>query len=89
MERFAKIVNGFQSLTIFAKYFILDAWQGSEYAYAYYCLNSGCLFYSEGTTQSLIVTFCGKYQNSFVSGFIFVTVTYIIIKNYNKSNNEP
>ena len=32
MESFAKIVNGFQSLTIFAKRYILDVWQGSEYA---------------------------------------------------------
>ena len=29
---FAKIVKGFQSLTIFAKSSILDVWQGSEYA---------------------------------------------------------
>ena len=31
MEHFAKIVNGFQALTIFAKHSILDVWQGSEY----------------------------------------------------------
>ena len=31
MECFAVIVNGFYSLTIFAKKFILDVWQGSEY----------------------------------------------------------
>ena len=30
MERLAKLVNGFQTLTIFEKRFILDAWQGSE-----------------------------------------------------------
>ena len=29
MKRFAKKVNGFQLLTIFAKRFILDVWQGS------------------------------------------------------------
>ena len=32
MERFAKIINGFQLLTIFAKQSLLDVWQGSEYA---------------------------------------------------------
>ena len=31
MKRFVKIVNGFQSLTIFAKRFILDVWQCFEY----------------------------------------------------------
>ena len=31
MERFAKIVNGFQPLPIFAKPSILEVWQGSEY----------------------------------------------------------
>ena len=30
MERLAKVVNGFQALTIFEKRFILDAWQDSE-----------------------------------------------------------
>ena len=29
---FVKIVNGWNSLTIFAKHSILDVWQGSEYA---------------------------------------------------------
>ena len=32
MECFAKIVNGFYMLTVFTKRFILDIWQGSEYA---------------------------------------------------------
>ena len=32
MELFVKIANGWKSLTIFMKTFILDAWQGSEYA---------------------------------------------------------
>ena len=31
MERLAKIVNGWKSLTILAKRFILDVWQGSKY----------------------------------------------------------
>ena len=31
MESFAKIVNGFKPLTIFAKLSILDVWLGSEY----------------------------------------------------------
>ena len=35
MKFFAKIANGFQLLTIFAKIFILDAWLGSEYASQY------------------------------------------------------
>ena len=30
-ELFAKIINDFQSLIIFVKSFILDAWLGSEY----------------------------------------------------------
>ena len=30
MEPFAKIVNDFQALTIFAKSTILNVWQGSE-----------------------------------------------------------
>ena len=32
MEPFAKIVNGFQLLTIFTKSSILDVWQGYEHA---------------------------------------------------------
>ena len=36
MEPFAKIVNGFQLLTIFAKRSILGIWQGSEYASVYF-----------------------------------------------------
>ena len=31
MDFFAKTVKGFQPLTIFAKYFISDAWLGSEW----------------------------------------------------------
>ena len=31
MERFERIVNGFQLLTIFAKHRVLDIRQGSEY----------------------------------------------------------
>ena len=31
IERFAKIVNDWKPLTIFAKHSILDAWQGSVY----------------------------------------------------------
>ena len=38
MERFTKIVNCLKSLTIFVKRSILDVWQGSEYAYAIYCI---------------------------------------------------
>ena len=32
MKRFAKIVNGFQMLTIFSKSPILDVWRSCEYA---------------------------------------------------------
>ena len=32
MERFTKIVNGLNPLTVFAKSFVLDVWQGSEFA---------------------------------------------------------
>ena len=32
MERFAKIVDGFQPLTFFKKRFILDVLEGFEYA---------------------------------------------------------
>ena len=35
MERFAKTVKGFKSLTIFAKCSMLDVWQGSEYTSTY------------------------------------------------------
>ena len=31
-ERMAKLINGQNSLTLFAKWFILDVWQGCEYA---------------------------------------------------------
>ena len=31
MERFEKIVEGFEPLTIFAKRSVLNVWQGSEY----------------------------------------------------------
>ena len=37
MERFAKIVNGFQLLTVFAKRSILFEWQGSEYTSGKFC----------------------------------------------------
>lgn len=30
-ELFAKVVNGFKSLTIFPKPFIVDVWKGSDY----------------------------------------------------------
>ena len=33
MERFTRIVNGFQALTIFAKRSILDVWQCFEYVF--------------------------------------------------------
>ena len=36
MERFAQIVDGFQSLTIFTKRSILDVWKDSEYASGIY-----------------------------------------------------
>ena len=36
MERFAKIINGFQPFTIFAKRSILHVWQGSEHASTHY-----------------------------------------------------
>ena len=32
MKLFVKLVNGFQPLTVFEKSFILDVWEGSEYA---------------------------------------------------------
>ena len=32
MDLFAKIINGWKTLTIFAKRSILDIWLGSEYA---------------------------------------------------------
>ena len=32
MQIFVKVVNDFQSSTVFAKSSILDVWQGSEYA---------------------------------------------------------
>ena len=35
VERFAKIVNGFQSLSISAKHSMLDIWQGFKYASVY------------------------------------------------------
>ena len=35
MKYFAKLVHGFQLLTTFAKGFILDVWQGSQYASEY------------------------------------------------------
>ena len=34
MKHFAKIVHNLKKLTIFAKRYTLDVWQGSEYTYA-------------------------------------------------------
>ena len=34
MESFEEIVGGFELLTVFAKHFILDIWQGSEHVSA-------------------------------------------------------
>ena len=33
MERFAEVLNDWKPLIIFANHFILDVWQGSEYAF--------------------------------------------------------
>ena len=33
MEIFVKIINSWKRVTIFAKSYILDVWQGSEYAF--------------------------------------------------------
>ena len=35
MEGFAKVVNGFHSLTIYAKHSTLDVWQGLKYAFGH------------------------------------------------------
>ena len=35
IDRFPRIFNDFQLLTIFRKRFILDVWQGSSYAFGY------------------------------------------------------
>ena len=32
MERFAKIINASKLLSIFTKYYVLEVWQGSDYA---------------------------------------------------------
>ena len=40
MEIYAKIVNGRELLTIFAKSFILDVWLGSEYVSVYIPLDN-------------------------------------------------
>ena len=40
MEHFAKIANRWKLLTFFRKPFILDVWQGSEYASVYDNINS-------------------------------------------------
>ena len=39
MNRFLKIGNYFQPLTIFRKYFILKIWEFYEYAYVIYDIN--------------------------------------------------
>lgn len=39
MECFAKTINGFQSISIFATLSILDAWQGFEYASLQICFS--------------------------------------------------
>ena len=44
MKHFAKICNGRNALTIFAKNSILDIWQGSEYTYLTY-LTAGMMLY--------------------------------------------
>ena len=52
MECFLKIVNGYNQLTIFAKYFILDVWQCSEYA-----SNNEVFFFSRGNVEGQTVWF--------------------------------
>ena len=39
MDLFAKIVNDLEMINYFPKSFILDSWQGSEYASAEYKVN--------------------------------------------------
>ena len=58
MELFVKIVDSFQSSTIFTKRSILDLWQGSEYDLSSLTINinlpgfvtvgNGCVVYTEG-----------------------------------------
>ena len=67
MERFEKIVEGFDPLTIFAKRFILDVWQGSEYATAadaYFNLGKkvsrNYRGYSNVEISSFLATVCSK-----------------------------
>ena len=52
MERFAKTVKGFKSLTIFAKCCMLDVWQGSEYT-STYVINSN-FFWSFWVSRNII-----------------------------------
>ena len=40
MDLSAKIDNNFYLLTIFAEHFIIDIWEGCEYAYVIYYTNS-------------------------------------------------
>ena len=46
MARFVKIVNDWKLLTIFAKRYVLDVWQFSEY-------DSGLGFITSGTTHAI------------------------------------
>ena len=83
MKRFVKIVNGFQSLTIFAKRFILDVWQCFEYTsdngiYAF-DLDNTHLFM--GTSRNFKEYFWNLYRHKKVTvstGFYLITYLSVV-----------
>ena len=56
MELFAEIVNGFKSLTLFAKNSIVDVWLGSKYA-------SEMTLSRDSINQMLKFLLLRRYQN--------------------------
>ena len=61
MERFAKKVNSWKPLTIFAKRFVWDVWLGSEYTSAELHLSSNYLN-DDGFSCKWFITLVHKYD---------------------------
>ena len=61
MEFFAKIVNGFQLLTIFAKSSLLDVRLGSEYAsdsYYFELINKSEIYFADWNILCMLTLYC-------------------------------
>ena len=77
MKLFAKIVNGFQPLTILAKSSSLEVWQGSEYASITYSIKS-----TKMTLEQCSWTFLRIFITKFKNIFAYMDFRNITVKKF-------